>query len=62
MSQKKGKDKQGREYIEFSWLRITKVNDKFRINAISQNGKVKQGPEIHENCIGQLIDAMFSLK
>ena len=57
------KDKNGNEYIQFDWIRITRLPyNRFRINAISDNGKVKQGPEIEEIHIAPLIQALFNLK
>jgi len=59
----KMQDKNGNEYIQFDWIRITKLpNNRFRINAISDNGKVKQGPEIKKEHIGQITQALFNLK
>lgn len=56
-------DKNGNQYVQFDWIRITKLpNKRFRINAISDNGKVKQGPEIEEQHISQLIQAIYDLK
>jgi len=57
------KDKNGNEYIQFDWIRITRLpNNRFRINAISDNGKVKQGPELELIHIGALIQAFIDLK
>jgi hypothetical protein len=56
------KDSKGNEYRQFDWIRVTKIKDRFRINAISDNGKVKQGPELTEQHISELIKAVLELK
>jgi hypothetical protein len=56
------KDCNGNEYVEFGWIRVTRIGERFRINALSANGKVKQGPEILKEDVGKMIQAFLDLK
>jgi len=56
------KDCRGNEYQEFDWIRVTDLKDRIRINAISDKGVVKQGPEILKSQIGTLIQAILDLQ
>lgn len=56
------KDRKGNPYSEFDWIRITDLGNRIRINAVSNSGKVKQGPEILKSQIGTLIQHIYELE
>jgi hypothetical protein len=59
-----GLDKNGHTYYEIQWIRVTILPEKnrLRINAISPNGKIKQGPEIPYESLNQITNIITQLK